>query len=525
MDLIIGIIAFIFVLGLIIVIHEGGHFLFARRANILCREFAFGMGPFLYKKKKGETLYSIRAFPIGGFCAIAGEEVENDPLKDQKKVKLGIVDGIIKKIYFDDDGKTFPNIPEFNLVEYDIFDAGQTDNLYMIVSDGENTVNYKVDPQALFVTKKEEIQIAPYNRTLGSKSKRARALVMFGGPMMNFILALVVFFLAGLIGGFTNYNSSVLNDTSIEGLQEGDKIIHLTSGNLNVEVKTWNDIMEFMDTYQSDFPSNKIIVEYNRDGVNNFTEVKPLVVIHTIGLVSDQNSEKVIIGNIDPKSKAAIAGLSQSQEIIKVNDKIVTSWKTIYDEFINNESGKNVIFQVMDNDTTKNITVQPYSKEVMDTQKTLGGEQIPMADVILGVSPTLKTDLGKSIIYSGKQTINATSLIFDTIGLLATSDEVGVKNLSGFVGIFDMTSQVAKLGFVQILNWTGMLSVNVGLLNLLPIPALDGGRLVFLGYEAVTKKKPNQKVETALITVTMILLFGLMIYVTFNDILRLVGIR
>ena len=78
MDTIIGLLAFVFVLGVIVIVHEGGHFLFARRVNILCREFAFGMGPLIYGKKKGETLYSLRAFPIGGFCAIAGEEVEED---------------------------------------------------------------------------------------------------------------------------------------------------------------------------------------------------------------------------------------------------------------------------------------------------------------------------------------------------------------------------------------------------------------------------------------------------------------
>ena len=80
-------------------------------------------------------------------------------------------------------------------------------------------------------------------------------------------------------------------------------------------------------------------------------------------------------------------------------------------------------------------------------------------------------------------------------------------------------------GIAPILNLTGLLSVNIGLLNLLPIPALDGGRLLFLAYEAITKKKPNQKVEVALITITMLLLFGLMIVVTFGDILRLLGIR
>ena len=73
----------------------------------------------------------------------------------------------------------------------------------------------------------------------------------------------------------------------------------------------------------------------------------------------------------------------------------------------------------------------------------------------------------------------------------------------------------------MILFWLGILSINIGLLNLLPVPALDGGRLLFLGYEAITNKKPNQQVETILITITMVLLMGLMVYVTFNDIVGL----
>ena len=88
MDIIIGILAFLLVLGTIILVHEWGHYIFAKRANILVREFAFGMGPIIFKKKKGETLYTIRAFPVGGFCAITGEEFEEDPLKILIKLKL-----------------------------------------------------------------------------------------------------------------------------------------------------------------------------------------------------------------------------------------------------------------------------------------------------------------------------------------------------------------------------------------------------------------------------------------------------
>jgi regulator of sigma E protease len=87
-----------------------------------------------------------------------------------------------------------------------------------------------------------------------------------------------------------------------------------------------------------------------------------------------------------------------------------------------------------------------------------------------------------------------------------------------------MVRQASALGLVYLFQFIALLSVNLGILNLLPIPALDGGRIVFLGYEAVTKKKPNQKVENLMHTAVFFLLLGLMIYVTYHDILRLFGL-
>ena len=103
LDFVVSLLVFVVVLSLIVGIHELGHFFFARRAKILCREYAIGMGPRLWKKKKGETIYSIRAFPLGGFCAIAGEELEEDPFKDKEEIKLEIVDNVIKGFYLEAD--------------------------------------------------------------------------------------------------------------------------------------------------------------------------------------------------------------------------------------------------------------------------------------------------------------------------------------------------------------------------------------------------------------------------------------
>ena len=543
MDVLISILAFIFALGLIICIHEGGHFFFARRANVLCREFAFGMGPQIIKKKKGETTYSLRAFPIGGFCAIAGEEEELDPLVNLKKVRLEIVDGVVKKFYIDAKNPLFNDIKAYELVSYDIFDANDTGNLFVEVKDEDNPdsiVTYKVDPQAMFVLAKDEIQIAPHNRTLNAKSKRARAMIMFGGPMMNFVLALVVFLVAGLIKGFPNQKSSVLGSVSENtpasavNMQAGDEIKAFIIDEQYYEINSWSDLESFMATYSKTHYNSNLKVSYSRDGVNHEVTINPELTSYGLGGIGFyQNDLGQVVCNyhyLDEKSASEYvksfenidaykAGLRIDHIIVKVDDTDITCLQDLYNVFINNIKGDEMKIYVDGQDEA--IVVKPYSQSILKASANLNEESIPLAKITLGVSPTYKFNFGRSFVYSGKMTIKSCSAIVNTLRLLFTGG-IGLKNLGGFVAIFSYTSNAAKSGFTTLLNWIGLLSVNIGIMNLLPIPALDGGRLVFVAYEAVTKKKPNPKVETILITVTMILLFGLMIVVTFNDIIRLI---
>lgn len=640
MDFIIGIIAFVFVLGVIVIVHEGGHFLFARRVNILCREFAFGMGPLLWSKKKGETQYSLRAFPIGGFCAIAGEELEADPFAGMDEIRLEIVDGKIVGFYLNDCDERFP---KKKIVKYDIFDAEQTGNLYMTVVEDGVEVTYPVHPQAMLYDKKLKMQIAPYNRTINSKKKRDRALVIFGGPLMNFLLALVVFFIAGLIQGYPNYSSAKVDDITDgspvweAGIRDGDIITKLQSGDLVLDITEWNDISKFMDSYKDNNVNLPIKITYLRNNSENEAIVNPYVNIYNAGFGNDYtligllsiygklpNEAKIInlqsgILNSDVtktlEKKTAYYSWSSERGLVLSNnddytvvdfgkivlffdsylkeemtDKIIVTYKINNevrtasinsDDLFYSKDGKYTSFKFLvssyskyDNNMANNtelkvgdiilginnidatsqydinkafedylgkndekitlnilrgtekltISVKPFSDKIMDTQSTTSGDRIPNIKIAMGVSPSYKFSLIKSFGYSGKRTLSSMTAIIDTFGLLF-SGSASVSNLSGPVGIFSLTKSVATQGFAQLLNLMGLLSVNIGLLNLLPIPALDGGRLVFIAYEAITKKKPNQKVETALITVTMLLLFALMIYVTFGDILRLLGLK
>lgn len=551
-DVIISILAFVFALGLIIIIHEGGHFFFARKANILCREYAFGMGPLLWKKKKGETLYSLRALPIGGFCAIAGEEVEDDPLKELETVKLVIEDGIVKKIVCNDENNLLNHIPSFKLISYDLYDEADSGYLFIKVeNDFGEEIEFEVDKQALFVFTKpvknkglskekqiekytEEIQIAPHNRTLNAKTKRARAMVMFGGPLMNFVLAIVMFFFAALILGFSDTSNTKLGEISegtpayIAGLQEGDVILELSSNNLSSGVLSkWNDLSKFMDEYAKSKDVDEIIkVTYIRNNEQITTEIKPMVIIYSISMVQDINSDDVMIAELDPQSLAYQGGLRAGDiiECIKYknesDDKYVqvNTWKDVYNIFTENTAGDEMTLKVKRGTDEVECTVDPYSKQLFDDTQS-----VDITEILMGVSPQVKFNFGKSLIYPFTEFVASLKNMVLTLKHLFTGS-VGVKNLSGPVGIFSLTSQAASQGFGTLLNFIGFLSVNVGFMNLLPIPALDGGRLVFVAYEAITKKKPNQKVETALITITMLLLFGLIIYVSFNDILRLLGV-
>lgn len=413
-------IAFIIIFGALVFFHEAGHFFFAKRAGILCREFAIGFGPKLISFKKNETQYTIRLLPIGGYVRMAGEDQEMLDLKPGQRVGLVLdKDDKVEKVVIN--GKErYPNI---RLIEVDSADLE-----HRLVIKGyeegeeEELKTFSVSKEAVLVENQNETQIAPWDRQFASKSLGHRAMTIFAGPMMNFVLAIVIF--------------TVL--AAIQGIPVQDPVL----------------------------------------------------------------------GDLTKNGVANASGLHKGDKVISIDGSEISNWDDIV-EVIQKHPGEELVFTVERHHKTMDISVTP-SIEKDENNKEYG---------MIGVhSPVEKSPL-KIATYGFEQTYHMTIKIFQMLGKLVTG-QFSINMLSGPVGIYKSTEDVAQLGIAYLAQWAALLSINLGIMNLLPIPALDGGRLLFFAVEAVRGKPIDRQKEGMVHFIGFALLMLLMIIVTWNDIQR-----
>ena len=536
-----SIIAFILILGAIIVIHEGGHFLLAKRAGILCHEFSLGMGPVIYKKQFGETTFCIRAIPIGGFVSMAGEDVADDIVKVGSKIGINIEDDVITEIILDDNRDCYLRGEVESL---DLKGLGD-EPLFITLNDGFQSHYYTVKRDAFYVFEKNKrLQITPYDRTFDSKSLWNRFLTIFAGPFMNLVLAMLLYIVVAMANGVPNLESNVVGsvDSNLPAssvLMANDKIIAV-DGN---KTDTWEEFSsELHKIYENN--STTINLTIDRNGEIKEVTMEAITYIASIGVSNIQANTQTLIdvpghegvkglelGNLAVRYKDKEGNLKSGDIITKVkigSDEAIeiTSWGQLSSIFkdLNVADVRFEYYSKGEADSYTLVTIdeckviEPYTNEVLNNQRIAKIQQL------IGVSPEYHFDFLGCMANSGKMFWSDFTLIFRTLKLLiAPSDvrQVGVKDMSSFVGIFSMIQSFVMAGFIPLLAFTALLSVNIGVMNLLPIPALDGGRLVFLLYELITRRKPNKKVEATINNVFFILLMIFFLYVTFNDILRL----
>jgi len=411
--------------GLLVFIHEWGHLIFAKRSGMLAREFAIGFGPKVFSFTRNETLYTIRLIPAGGYVRVAGEDPEIIELKpghhigiefnDEDKVNKIIVNNKVKH-------------PNARIIEVERVDL---DHDLIIegyeLDDEETKLQFAVDEKAFFIMDERETQIAPYNRQFASKTPGQRAMQLFAGPMMNFVLAIVIFIILGIVQG---------------------------------------------------------------------TPV-----------------EEARLGEIIEDSPAAEAGFIAGDEVIKIEDTSISTWEE-FTTIVRENPSEELQMTVLRDGEEEVLLATPNEVESVNQK----GEPIQIGQI--GVKTAMEKSALGTLTYGFTQTYETTKMILTNLLMLVTG-QVSIELLSGPVGIYDATDQVVQTGFWNLMLWTAMLSINLGIVNLVPLPALDGGRLLFVGLEVIRGKPVPAEKEGLFHFVGFALLMLLMIVVTWNDIQRL----
>ncbi|WP_410510856.1 RIP metalloprotease RseP [Paenibacillus sp. BR2-3] len=407
----------------LVTVHEWGHYYFAKRAGILVREFAIGFGPKLFSYKRNETQFTLRLLPFGGYARMAGEDPEIIEIGAGQTiaVRLG-QDNKVKNIYLDG-LDTRRNVIRGEAQYTDL----ENDLQIRLDVDGETTT-YAVHPQAMMIRGGQQTQIAPKDRQFGSKTVGQRALAIFAGPLMNFLLAFVLF------------------------------AVHLQMVGIPLENPTY-----------------------------------------------------VKIGDVTQGMPAAEAGLQKGDIVESINgEKIGADYQKMI-TMTSASKGKAMEWSILRGNETINVTMIPRTMEGQE-----GGK--------VGITPELpsrKATIGETITGSGNAMVNTTKVIF--LGFKQLINQFNMDDIGGPVRTFEMTGQIAQQGIQYLTSWAAILSLYLGIFNLLPIPALDGSRLVFLGVEALRGKPIDPGREGMVHFVGFAMLFLLMIAVTYNDILRLIS--
>ena len=425
--------AFLFVLGVLIFVHELGHFLAARRHGVRVLTFSLGFGPKILKVKRGDTEYCISAVPLGGYVKMAGENPE-DPR------------------------------------------SGQPDEFL-------------------------------------SKTKWQRFQILFAGPAMNILLAVVVTAFVLAIQGVRipiyfdepAMVGSVVSGSPAEkaGLRRGDRIISVAGDT----IATWKDLDVAIGIRR---PNRDISVTVLRDGQPVAMSVTPVAEgkygVSDIGVQPNANPA---ILRILPGQRAEQAGLKAGDIILSVNgERMATRMQLI--DVISRSGGKAIQVTVRRGEGEETVTATP------EQQGQRGWLGVELSEPYKSFTP----GPFEAIKLSVEHNIESSGIIFRTLGGLFTG-ETSVKQLQGPVGIAQLSGESAQEGFITLLSLMAMLSINLGILNLMPVPVLDGGHILIMALEGIARRDFSMQVKEKMLLAGFVVLMMLMVTVIYNDLTRI----
>ena len=433
--------AFVFVLGVLVFVHELGHFLAAKRVGIRVLRFQLGFDPKIYAIRRGDTEYSIGILPLGGFVKMAGENPED--------------------------------------VEHD-----------------------------------EHGNVIKRNDEFLSKTKWERFQVLIMGPIMNLLLAVILTAVV-LFQGFekSSYEDQpvvvgVVTEGSVAAasdIRPGDRIVSVAGRGID----NWDQFLMAVGTKAN----REVTIGLLRNGLEQTRTVTPAQLpgqsrfeIGDIGVLPNVHPR---LRTVTPNEPGDKAGLKAGDVITAVDGKPVTfHWH--FREAIAKHPEQTMRVSILRDGAAQDVSVTPGRH---GTTGWLG--VLPVDDTI-----TLKPGFGQAITLAVQKNVEMARMIFQTLGGLFTR-ETSPKQLMGPIAIAQLSGESAQLGWIALATLMASISLNLGLLNLMPVPILDGGHIFIMALEGIARRDFSQAVKEKMLMAGFAVILMLMVTVIYNDLTRI----
>lgn len=478
--------AIVFVFGLVIFVHELGHFIVAKWMGVYAPRFSIGFGPALLKKRWGETEYVLAAVPLGGYVRMASRDDET----------MAMIEGGGEKPREEPTtvgGSGAQVVPEGKL-------PGR--------SRGQDW-----DPEAMAPFGPKPV---PEHRMFESKSLPARLAIMLAGVTMNALLALVIFTLLAFTMGRPVVPTTVIAEVTpvasapelAQRLVSGDTIRAVDG----TSVEHWDDVVRLI----SDGGDDLLRITTHRDELLIDLSATDSRAARSQIAAALEPRVPPVIDEVLPESAARRAGIEPGDSVVAISGEPIESWVELV-AVIQRSANTPLEMTVVRRGQTTLIPVTPDSL-------TLPGDTIHAG--YIGARPRVHwMPLGASeaAVQGWRETTGMTVLILRALRDLVTG-RASVRQLGGPVRIAEASAEAARSGFSYLLRMTAFISINLAILNLLPIPILDGGQILLNLAEAVRGSPMSVRAREYMMRFGLATILLLFVLVMFNDIRRLLGL-